>query len=48
MFWCFGPEEDEILALQPDIKLIPSALKGEVLSPDHQDHPNYLLIAVID
>ena len=33
MFWCFGPEEGEILALQPDIKLIPSALKGEVLSP---------------
>ena len=32
MFWFFGPEAGEILALQPEIKLVPSALKGEVLT----------------
>ena len=32
MFWCFVWEACEILAPQPGVKPMPSALEGEVLS----------------
>ena len=34
MFWCFGHEACEILAPQPGIKLVPSALEGDILTTE--------------
>jgi hypothetical protein len=46
MFWFFGHKTSGILASQPEIKLIPTALKGEVLTTGLQGSPNIFLIII--
>lgn len=48
MFWFFGHETSGILASQPEIKLVPTAMKGEVLNPLDCRDPNNIFLMIIE